>query len=603
MKNVDVRKEFEVFRRLFALSGGHLWFLPAMILLGLLTAVFEGFSLVLVVPLVQTLGGGDAPSDQGQLLQILHGLMAQAPVESRLLAIILAIFCAVLLKCVVDYANMVVLVIVYGRLSHSLRTGLFARIIAMPLSRVERERSGRLLNVMDTETWRTTDALNTLFAMITSLSTLLVFAGLLLVLSWRLTLLALLCLAVIPPLVRLLTRRLKGLSETGLAANQILARRTWSTLNGLRIIRAFGREGFEVERFTGTSDRVRDTFLRMALISMTTRPIAEVTITGIIALLALLFDPTHIAVPTLVGFLAILYRLQPRVMALVSSQAQLLSLYASVVEVSDMIASPPDKKQIVPPGKTFPGLLHELRFVQVTYAYGEVDRPALNNVSFTIPRGAVVAIIGPSGAGKSTVLDLLLGFLDPQCGEIRVDDQPLRKIDQGSWRAHIGVVGQDPYIFDDSVRANIRYGRPDASDADIVEAARLACIDQFIDELPQGYDTIVGDRGTQISGGQRQRLALARALVRQPDILVLDEATNALDIETERAVQETLRRFSGERTVIIVSHRLTMIDMVDQVIVLDRGRVVEDGAPEALLATDGFLTRLRRLHEVSPVSS
>ena len=185
--------EFEVFRRLFALTRGHLWFLPAMILLGLLTAVFEGISLLLVVPLVQTLGGGELPGSQGQFLQSLHGLMAEVPLDSRLLAILLAIFGAVLLKSLVNYANMVVLGIVYGRLSHALRTGLFARIVAMPLPRVEQERSGRLLNVLDTETWRTTDALNSLFAMITSLSTLLVFSCLLLVLSWRLTLLALLC--------------------------------------------------------------------------------------------------------------------------------------------------------------------------------------------------------------------------------------------------------------------------------------------------------------------------------------------------------------------------------------------------------------------------
>lgn len=602
MNNVDLRKEFEVFRRLFVLTRGHLWFLPAMVLLGLLTAVFEGISLVLVVPLVQTLGGGDLPGDQGQFLRFLHGVMAEVPAESRLLAILLGIFSAVLLKSLVSYANMVVLGIVYGRLSHSLRTSLFAQIVAMPLSRVERERSGRLLNVLDTETWRTTDALNTLFAMITSLSTLLVFAGLLLVLSWRLTLLALLCLAVIPPLIRLLTRRVKQLSEKGLAANQVLAKRTWSTLNGLRIIRAFGREGFEIDRFTRTSDHVRDTFLRMALIYMTTRPIAEVTITGIIALLALLFDATQVAMPTLVGFLAILYRLQPRVMALVSSQAQLLALHASVVEVSDMIAAVPDKEPSAAAGKNFNGLRRELRFEQVAYAYGESGRPALTDATFTIPRGSVVAIIGPSGAGKSTALDLLLRFLEPQGGGIWVDDQPLSEFDPGSWRARIGIVSQDSYIFDDSVQANIRYGRPGASDADIAEAARLACIDQFIDELPQGYDTIVGDRGTQMSGGQRQRLALARALVRKPDILVLDEATNALDVETERAVQETLRRFSGKRTVIIVSHRMTMIDMVDQVIVFDQGRVVEDGAPQALLATDGFLARLRRLHELNPVS-
>jgi subfamily B ATP-binding cassette protein MsbA len=198
------------------------------------------------------------------------------------------------------------------------------------------------------------------------------------------------------------------------------------------------------------------------------------------------------------------------------------------------------------------------------------------------------------------LLDLLLGFHQPQRGAVLVDGVSLRDLDLASWRSRIGVVNQDAYIFDDTVKANILYGRLEASDDDVIAAARLACADDFINELAQGYDTVVGDRGTQVSGGQRQRLALARALIRDPHILILDEATNALDAVTERAFQDALKRFARDRTVIIVAHRLTMIDNVDQVIVIDDGSIVEAGEPHTLLRADGLFARMCRFQHPRP---
>jgi len=204
----------------------------------------------------------------------------------------------------------------------------------------------------------------------------------------------------------------------------------------------------------------------------------------------------------------------------------------------------------------------------------------------------MIALVGPSGAGKSTLLDLLLRFYEPQHGEILADGIPISEFGLASWRARLAVVSQDPYIFDDTVRANILYGRPQASEADMVHAAVLSCADDFIRELPMGYDTKVGERGTQISGGQRQRLALARALVRDPDILILDEATNALDTSTERAFQEALEHFARHRLVFVVAHRLATIENADRVVVLDAGRVVETGTPRELLAAGGPFSQL-----------
>jgi subfamily B ATP-binding cassette protein MsbA len=589
-KLTQARQELAIFRRLFGLARGHLWFLPAMSALALLSSLFEGLSLTLIIPLVQHLGK-DGAGGRGRPLAFLYDIVDAIPAESRLPAILGAILLAVLVKSVVSYSNMVVLGIVYGRLSNALRTGIFSRIVERPLSELERESSGKLLNVLNNETWRATDALNYMFTIITSTTTMCVFVVLLVILSWRLSLVALLCMAVIPPFILLITRRAKALSRAGHEANKALAQRTWASLNGLRVIHAFGREGFEIKRFGESSDRVRRIFFRLVMLSMTTGPITETLVTAVVAILALLVDASHLGVGTLVGFLAILYRLQPRLMSFTSAQANLLGSYASVVAVSDAL-SPSRQPAEAEAACRFKGLRENLRLEDVTFTYHGAAQPALIEVSLEARRGSMTAIVGSSGAGKSTLLDLLLRFQEPQTGLIRVDGVPLDRFDLSSWRSRIAVVSQDPYIFDDTVRANILYGRLEASEAEMIAAAQLACADEFIRGLPKGYDTVIGERGTQISGGQRQRLALARAVVRGADLLILDEATNALDSLTEQAFQDALAHFARERTVFVVAHRLATIEKADQVIVLEAGRVVERGTPAQLLRANGLFARM-----------
>ena len=375
--------------------------------------------------------------------------------------------------------------------------------------------------------------------------------------------------------------RAKAISKQGMAENEVLAKRTWTALNGMRMIHAFGCEKSEIERFQNSSERVRGLFLRMAMYTMATAPVAEVAITAVIALLLLFVQASGLSIGAFAGFLVILYRLQPRVLALASAHTSLLSLHASVLAVSEILREPAETATST--GRPFGGLRKGLSFENVTFTYKGSADPALASVSFRIPKGSVIAVVGASGAGKSTLIDLLLRFQRPQQGRILVDDIPLSEFDVASWRAGLGVVNQDPYIFDDTVAANLSYGSPSATKAEIVEAAQLACADDFIRTLPQAYDTIVGERGTQLSGGQRQRIALARALLRRPDILILDEATNALDATTERAFQRALAAYAKHRTVIIVAHRLATIEDADHVIVLEAGQVVEQGSPAALL--------------------
>ncbi|HEY9013900.1 MAG TPA: ABC transporter ATP-binding protein, partial [Gemmatimonadales bacterium] len=359
---------------------------------------------------------------------------------------------------------------------------------------------------------------------------------------------------------------------------------------------AYGEESGEAARFRSQADRYRKRVIRTQRFSSLTSPLTEV-FSGFLVILiiwagtkpGLVGLPTALAPETIIVFLMAALRLSSPLKTIASFPATMAVTLASAERVFDILDQP--ATDVDRPGEEPARFEKEIVFDRVSFRYGNGDL-VLQDVSFQLPRGKVVALVGPSGAGKSTAADLLPRFHDPTAGEIRMDGVSLTRLQRRSLRALMGVVSQDPVLLNDTVAGNIAYGCPGVTRQQVEAAAEAANAAAFITSLPQGYDTMLGERGTRLSGGQRQRIAIARALLRDPPILILDEATSALDTESERLVQQAIDRLMRQRTVLVIAHRLATVRDADEIVVLDRGRVVQQGSHEELLRAGGLYRRL-----------
>jgi subfamily B ATP-binding cassette protein MsbA len=425
-------------------------------------------------------------------------------------------------------------------------------------------------------------------------STVAVYVVLLLLMSWRLTLSVAVAMLLISTVVRLLTRAARELGEKVTQSNAELSDRMVEGIDGMRVIRAFGREQHEQDRFDFASNRLRRVILRMSFLDGVVHPVHEVLAASLLLIILFAAAPNASHVSILLVFAFVLYRVQPRIKEFDAARVRMAALSPSVEEVLSFLDTA-DKQYVASGSVTHLGLDHDIVFDRVSFQYDPADDPALTAASFSILAGQTTAFVGPSGGGKSTVMKLLLRFHDPTNGRIMVHGRPLPEFELDFWRSQIALVSQDVYLFNATVRENIAYGRLDAKRDEIIEAARKADAHDFIERLPSKYDTPLGDHGVRLSGGQQQRISLARAIVRNPRILILDEATNALDSISEEWVQETLDKLRESRTVIMIAHRLSTIERADQIIVLEKGRVQECGNLQELVKEGGLFARLYHL--------
>lgn len=363
-------------------------------------------------------------------------------------------------------------------------------------------------------------------------------------------------------------------------------------LNAIRALHTFNQQDKVKAKANHALEGVCVSHTKQSFLGYSINPINEVlgiVLVGICVIVGLFVAPPENqqqALPVLLTFITITYRLASRIHLLTSSIGSISHAYGKLLLIKEIL-DPSDKKFIEDGKEVFPGFTSHLKFRDVSLKYEPELPRSVDHLSFVLEKGKTMAFVGSSGAGKSSIIDLILRLYDPTEGCILVDGKPLSDFTLESFRAKLGVVSQDTFLFHDTIEANICFGREEVALDEIVEAAKSAGAHEFIQKLPQGYKTVVGERGFRLSGGEKQRLALARALLRKPDILILDEATSNLDSHSEYVIQQSLEKIQKERTVILIAHRLSTVVKADQILVLEQGQIVESGNHQELLESNG----------------
>ncbi|WEX90513.1 ABC transporter ATP-binding protein/permease [Sinorhizobium garamanticum] len=553
--------------------GRQLRLLPIVVVLGLASAALEGAGIGLIIPMLGIIAGNQDAGGLDGISAFFQQVGAGLDDGERLLAIAAGVLALITLKNVLAFANTLLTTFIYGKASHAIRSALSDQLLRIGYPFFLQQSPGRLLNIISNESWRASDAIQTVLSALVNGSAAIILLAFLLLLSWQMTLLVALGLVLVQLAHAALSATLRGPSREVTSFNSELAARMLHLVHAGRLIRVFGQEEREKAVFDSASDSVRRAGFVLQSRQGSLPPLTEVLHSALFLTAVVSAWSMGVSFPVIAAFVVLLYRLQPHVRALQMSWGQIQGWSGSLEEVRWLL-DPSDKPK--PPAGHEPvtGLREGMKFDHVTFRYpGSEARPiVLRSATFEIRSGRSTAIIGRSGAGKSTIVNLLCRFVEPDEGSILIDGVPLDQIDPAQWRRQIAVASQDLELVDGSIFENITYGQ-DATIAEVERAAKLAEAHSFVDTLPEGYATIVGYRGASLSAGQRQRIALARALVRDPEILILDEATNAVDGLSEAAIVETLRLRAGRRTTIVISHHRSTISFCDDVVVLGSGRV------------------------------
>ncbi len=497
------------------------------------------------------------------------------------------------------YFNSVSAGIIGNRLSAQISSLLHRRTLSFSFSCACRFRVGDLLNYIQTGGNAVSTQISLTNTLLTNLIQLLVYLVILIAISPWLLLVAACMAAFMGAIQKQILPRLRHTSEVMTMVGVEMSSRVTENIQGLRLIHSSG----ELDKASQSLDGLFHQWLRHAdRLSFITNlitpissilPIAAVTIISILSLI-LFHDRQSGVIPSLVTFVLALQRMNSRLNT-VNTIAVGYANNSAIVDRLNSILQDSDKQFVRTGGSPYSKFEREIRLEKVTLRYGPDLEASLSSIDLVIPKGHTVALIGSSGAGKSSVADLLVGLYEPTEGFIQIDGQSLSEIDLASWQQRIGVVSQDTFLMNTTIAGNIAYGRASATREQIEAAATSAHAVGFIHDLPEGFDTLIGERGYRLSGGQRQRISLARAILRNPDLLILDEATSALDTQSERLVQQAIERFEGQKTVLVIAHRLSTIVGADLICVMDRGRIIERGRHEELIAANGPYTQLWQL--------
>ena len=593
-----------MYGRLLGYLRPHAWRMVTAILCNIVAAGLDVFSYTLLVPFLNALFKAKQlipPTNAAWIAttqtRLVGAFLDPADPLRSVQVMIAAIMAIVVVKNVFVWLGGQLGASLQENVTRDLRDGLFTHLQRLPLGYFQRTKTGQIISRVLADTEQTKAVITELVTK-TLQNTAQVVGTIIILLGYsvKLTFVALVIAPVLTlalqPLLRKLRkghRRLRG--DYGEITSVLQ-----EVISGIRLVKSFRGEPYEDRRFGDASHRYSSGMVRITRIALLSQPMTEIIGTSVAVLILwigareVLLGQGAIDGATLMTFMIMVMRLLPSFKQLSQAPTTAQQSFASAERLFEVLDLPTEN-QLDGGTQGVTALRDSIAFEHVSFSYGE--EMVLRDVSFVAHRGQVIALVGASGAGKSTLVDLIPRFYEPTSGVIRLDGVNTKEIALASLRGLTGIVSQDTVLFNDSVRNNIAYGSAQRfTDAQVEAAARAANAHAFITELPEGYATILGERGTRLSGGQRQRLAIARALLTDPPILILDEATSALDTDSERLVQEAIDRLLAGRTVFVIAHRLSTVVHADQILVMDRGEIIERGAHAELIARRGAYHRL-----------
>lgn len=569
------------------------WATPLLIVLGLASSLAETIGITLVLLFFYLAMG------QAELASSTSGLLGNAlqhaiswlhgTIETAIVVLLL-----IVARGALAFANTLISARVGERINEFARNRVHQQYLSTSYSFIRQHDEAYLMEVLGTETWLIAGAYSSLTRIIVSSCSIFLFVSFLFALSIKITVLAIAASMIVSAGLRYLSKPMQVLGGRVKLVHQRLGEHMLMTLQGMRTIRAYGQEKLHQDRFESVSAEARRVALGLAGLSALVSPLTEVGYLVVLCLVIVSADVWEIGFATSLTAVALLYRLQPHLRELEGSLLYMAQIEPQLRSIRLMLTT---KDKEYPKQGEYPiaALRDKISFDRVSFRYDSSSDLAIDQVSFDIPVGKTTALVGASGAGKTTIVNLLLRLYSPTNGVIRIDGRPLDDVLRTDWLGLLAIAGQDVDLVEGTIIDNVRMARRDASQDEVLHALRVAGISDFVEALPDKYDSWIGQQGMRFSGGQRQRLGLARATLRDPQFLILDEAMSALDRDLEESVRAAIKQQFSDRTVLLITHRLETVVNTDHVIYIDAGRVSLEGSPAKLLqdSTNSFSKALR----------